>query len=62
MPFIGMWVAPTTKQVLHNNQPSVESRFAWGGLGGIDIIDNREGNVAEFIIEMSEDGRIGMRL
>jgi hypothetical protein len=37
-----MWVIPATKQTPHDNQPSVESRFAWGGLGGIDIFDSKE--------------------
>ena len=59
MPFIGMWVTPTTKQVLHDNQPSLGSIFAWEVLEGIDIFDSREGNVAGFIIEISEMGGLG---
>ena len=38
---------PNTKHIIHNNQPSVESIFAWGGLGENDIFDSSEGNVAE---------------
>ena len=39
----------TTKQVLHDNQLSVESMFAWEVLEGIDLFDSRKENVAEVI-------------
>ena len=34
-------------QDILNNQLEVESRFEGGGSGGFDIVDSREGNVAE---------------